>query len=108
VSTRQYGRDDVVYADWYNPWMKLLAKSHTVAELQSMLHGASAEAVKHAGQHLRAIQKTGSMTGNSAARAHSRNNVAASGDKKIALQGALEIHELFPEHAKQSATGAPA
>lgn len=100
MSTRQYGRDDVVFADWYNPWMKLLARTHTVAELESMLQGASADATKHAGQHLRAIQKTGSMTGNSSARAHARNNVAASGDKKIALQGALEIHELFPEHAK--------
>lgn len=103
MSTRQYGRDDVVYADWYNPWMKLLARSHTVFELQSMLGGASVDSVKYAGQHLRAIQKTGSMTGNSAARAHARNNVAASGEKKIALQGALEIHELFPEHAKDAA-----
>lgn len=47
------------------------------------------------------------MQSASAARAHSRNTVAAAGELKGALSGALEIHELFPEHAKAAnSTGA--
>jgi hypothetical protein len=39
------------------------------------------------------------MSGQSARRAHARNCVAAAGDELIAIRGAIEIHELFPEHA---------
>ncbi|WP_454909675.1 hypothetical protein [Variovorax gossypii] len=97
---RQYGRDDVDYHTWYSPWVKRLALVHTVPELQKMAGVASSEATRAAGTHLRAIKRTGSMQGNSMARAHSRNVVAAAGETVLAAFAALEIHELFPEHAK--------
>lgn len=97
---RQYEREDVEYETWYSAWMKRLAKAHTKEELEAMSEGKKVAANNAAHQHLRAIQKSSSMGGNSMARAHSRNCVAAAGDYAIALDGAIEIHELFPEEAK--------
>jgi len=96
---RKYGREDVDYATWYTPWMKTLAQ-HTKEQLEQRLYGAAKDAGKAAQTHLRAIERTSSMQSASAARAHSRNTVAAAGELNGALSGALEIHELFPEHAK--------
>lgn len=101
---RQYGRDDVVYETWYSPWMKQLARLHTRAELERQLYGARRDAEADARSHLRAIEATSSMQSQSARRAHSRNVMAAAGDRAIALNGALEIHDLFPEHAKAETT----
>jgi len=81
--------------------MKLLAKNYTVSELESKMYGAVRESKKNAKSHLAAIEKSASMQGNSQHRAQSGNNVRASGEYKIALSGALEIHELFPEFAKK-------
>lgn len=100
-TTRKYSRDDVDYDTWYSDWMKRLAKQNTQSQLEHMLGGAQADVKQATRQHLRAVQKTHSMTSNSAARAHGRNRVEASGEAAIAIRGALEIHELFPEHAKQ-------
>lgn len=100
---RKYGREDVDYATWYTPWMKTLADQYTKEQLEQRLYGADKDAGKAAQTHLRAIERTSSMQGASAARAHSRNTVAAAGELKGALSGALEIHELFPEHANQGA-----
>ena len=97
---RQYGRNDVEYKDWYSDWMKRLARRYSYEELSEQYEIACGEAYKHGMQHLKAIQKSTSMTGNSQHRAQARNCVAASGEYKIALSGAIEIHELFPEHAK--------
>ena len=97
---RQYGRDDVDYGTWYSKWMKDLAAAHSVEELQRMLAGTASEGQRHASAHLRAIQRTGSMQGASQARAQSRNTVSATGEKACAIRGAIEIHDLFPEHAK--------
>jgi hypothetical protein len=96
----QYTRHDVQYDTWYNAWMKQLAKDYTLLDLSGKLRGASHDANKAAKTHLKAIERTHSMTGNSQARAQSRNVVAATGEYKIALQGAIEIHILFPEMAK--------
>lgn len=81
--------------------MKLLARNHTRAEIAALLGVKTAEASNSARSHLRAIERTGSMGGNSQARAHSRNVTAAAGDYKIALVGALEIYDLFPQHTKE-------
>jgi hypothetical protein len=101
--SRQYGRADVDYSIWYSDWMKRLAKQHTRAELERMAGITTAVSRKAAGQHLRAIEATHSMGGQSQRRAHARNVVAASGDTKIAISGALEIYDLFPEHTKEAA-----
>jgi thioredoxin-like negative regulator of GroEL len=100
VTMRNYGRDDVDYATFYTDWMRRLAASKTIDELQALLHGTRNAAQKSARSHLRAIDATTSMSGQSARRAHTRNVTAAAGDYAIALRGAVEIHELFSEHAK--------
>jgi len=98
--TRQYTRDDIDFETWYSSWMKRLARQYTIEELETELNGAEAEAAKAAQSHLRAIQHTHSMSSNSQSRAHARNTTAAAGDYAIALGGAIEIHQLFPEMAK--------
>ena len=103
----QYTRNDVDFETWYSSWMKQLAKSYTVKELEIKLYGAKSEAEKSSRNHLRAIQRTHSMSSNSQARAHARNITAAAGDYAIALRGAIEIHQLFPEQAKRPTMLAP-
>jgi hypothetical protein len=100
---RQYGRDDVTYETWYSPWMKQLAKNYTRTELEKRAGVASENGSKAARTHLRAIQATHSMTSNSQRRAQSGNSVAAAGEERIAINGALEIYDLFPEHTKEAA-----
>jgi len=43
------------------------------------------------------------MQSQSQRRAQTGNLTRAAGDKAIAIRGALEIHDLFPEHARRSA-----
>lgn len=73
--------------------------TYTRAELERMLGRASSESTAAARSHHAAVEATTSMAGQSARRAHARNRVAAAGDRAIAISGALEIHDLFPEHA---------
>lgn len=103
MSTRNYGRDDVEYSTWYSSWMKDLARTKTRMELQYLLGVAAIDAAKGAATHLRAIDATASMSGQSARRAHARNVTSAAGDYRIAISGALEIYDLFPEHTKEAA-----
>lgn len=102
---RQYSSEDVDYETWYSPWMKRLAKTHTRDELEFMLWGASAEATKAGYSHLRAIEASASMDGCASRRAALRNVVSAAGDKAIALRGAIEIYDLFPEHTAAGVSG---
>lgn len=97
-NTRQYGREDVKYDTWYSDWMKSLAKKHTRAELEQMLGLYTSEAKRASKSHLRAIEKSGSMLGNSSRRASTWNAVALTYDYRVAISGALEIYDLFPEH----------
>lgn len=96
----QYTRKDIDFETWYSAWMKQLAKCYTISELESKLYGSNIEAKRAASNHLRAIQRTHSMQSNSQARAQTKNATAAAGDYSIALRGAIEIHQLFPEYAK--------
>ncbi len=97
---RQYERADIDYDTWYSPWMKMLARSNTRRELEAMGGKSRTEADKASTSHLAAIAATSSMGGQSARRARTRNMTAGAGDQLIAINGALEIHDLFPEHAK--------
>ena len=102
TTMRQYGRDDVDYATWYSDWSKQLAKNYTRRELEKRAGIASKESSKAARTHLRAIQATHSMTSMSQRRAQSGNAAAAAGEEKIAINSALEIYDLFPEHTKEA------
>ena len=103
ASERKYGRDDVDYETWYSAWSKQLAKNYTRRELEKRVGIAAKAASKAAGTHLRAIQATHSMTSQSQRRAQSGNVVRAAGEERIAVSGALEIYDLFPEHTKEAA-----
>ena len=90
---RQYGREDVDYHTWYSPHAKRLAIHNDVAELKRMLveykNGARHQAMINLNSNNRAGYEA----------AQSWNATAADGDQAIAIRSALEIHELFPEHA---------
>lgn len=85
----------------YNDWSRLLAKNHTKEELETMIYGAKRSLTSATKTHLSAISKTSSMESNSQRRAQSRNNVSGSYEKKYAIENALEIHEYYPQYAKQ-------
>lgn len=102
MNSRQYNREDVNYETWYSSWMKQLALTKTRDELETLMGIKAAEGKRASKQHLAAIDKSGSMQGNSSHKAAARNVVAAVGDYKIALSGALEIYDLFPEHTKEA------
>ena len=95
-----YTREQINYDTWYSPWMKQLALNYTLAELERKLHGNRKRVGKETASHLRAIKSSTSMQSNSQRRAQSGNVVTATGDEMIALNGAIEIYELFPEHTK--------
>lgn len=99
-TSRQYGRDDITYDHWYSDWSKLLAKTKTKAEIEKALYGNEKSLKSASKAHLAAIKATTSMQAQSQRRAHSGNVLATCSEYKSALSGALEIHELFPEHAK--------
>lgn len=103
ASERKYGRNDVEYATWYSDWSKQLARTHTRAELEAMLGGAAAAGHAAGRAHLKAIERTTSMQSCSQARAQTGNVARATGDTRIAISGALEIHDLFPEHTMPAA-----
>ena len=97
---RQYGREDVEYVNWYSDWSKMLAKTMSRSEIEKKLGIASSKTKQAAMSHLRAVEASTSMQGASMRRAHARNVISSNGDYKIALEGALEIYELFPEFTK--------
>ena len=97
-TTRQYGRDDVNYDTWYTDYMKLLAETRTRPELNEKIYEKSIEGKAAAKSKLRAMERTGSNLSMSSTRASLGNVVRAAGDTKIAVAGALEIYDLFPEH----------
>lgn len=94
-------RETIDYDTWYSPWMKLLAKSSTLAELQARLGRNRGRVHKESMAHLRAVQATTSMSSQSQRRAQTGNVVRATGDEAIAIRGALEIYQIFPEHTKE-------
>ena len=99
----KYTRGDVNYDTWYTEYMKQLAKNYTAEELEKMYYKAKGDAKRGSLTHLRAIEKTHSMTSNSQARAQAGNVVKAASEQATAIIGAIEIHYLFPEMGKQEA-----
>jgi len=97
---RQYTREDIDYETWYSPIHKHYARTYTKGELEKMLASAKGESHKASESHLKTLEKTSSMASNSQGRAHARNTVATNGQKVLDIEGAIEIHELFPEKAK--------
>ena len=99
LHVRQYGREDVVYQDWYGTWARELALNHTAEELRRMLAEANGDA-----DHL---SRANLNTRNRATdRAQQTWNAASEeGQRAAAITAALEIHELFPEFSKRKDEG---
>ena len=91
---RQYEREDVDYDTWYKHHEKHLAANYSITELQEMLGDAKGGAHRQAMINLESNNRAGYEA------AQSWNATAGDGDEAIAIRAALEIHELFPEHAK--------
>lgn len=89
------------YETWYSPWMKQLALNYSLKELENRLTKNRSSSSRATKSHINAIQKSTSMSSNSMRRAHARNIVSAIGEERIAINGAIEIHKLFPEKAKK-------
>lgn len=104
---RQYDRKDIDYETWYSPWMKQLAKSHTRADLELKLYGAFASVKSCVCSHSRAIAREDRRIACTQRLAQSSADVGVAGDTVIALRGALEIYDLFPEYTAAGASGGP-
>ena len=52
---------------------------------------------------MRTFEKSTSMQSNSQRRAQAGNLVAGLGERKMALENALEIHKYYPEKCKRNA-----
>jgi len=88
------------YATWYTDTMRRYAKTLTREEIEKRLGVVSGQSRSAADIHRRAIERSTSMQSNSQARAQSRNVVAALGQDRIDLSGALDIYKFYPEHTK--------
>ena len=93
--------DPVWKYDEYSTWSRWLAKDFTRPELEKKLIRLGGELSKASASHLRAVNKTTSMSGNSQSRAHSRNVVAGLGEERMAIENALELHDFYPNQCKQ-------
>lgn len=98
----KYTRDEINYETWYNPYMKLLARTMTRESIEAALGYTKSKAHEAGLSHLRTIQKSGSNLANSSQRAKGRNAVEHMGEYRIALRGALEIYDLFPERTLEA------
>lgn len=82
----------------YSAWARLLASSASDSkELQRRLVRAERATERAKEAHMRAVQRTTSMQGQSSRRAQTRSSMVASHEEANALRDALEIRRLFPE-----------
>lgn len=89
------------YETWFSDWMKQLALTYTRSELERQLTGNRHLAERATSAHHRAISATSGMASHSQRRAHARNAAAATGNRGIALRGALRIYDEHPIHTKE-------
>ena len=87
--------------DEYSTWAKMLAKNYTEKELLKKLNNCEKNRDRLSGSHLRAIDKTTSMSSNSARRASTRASMSSNYEEYMALKNAIEIKRLFPEFSKE-------
>lgn len=83
----------------YSPWARQLAKTTSRKELQKELKLCDSQRERLSASHLKAIEKTASMSGCSSRRAATRNSMTGNYERFVAVKNALEIHDLYPEHA---------
>lgn len=87
----------------YSQIARLLARTKTKEEIIKEIKQINKELEKATKSHLRAIKQSTSMQSNSQRRAQAGNLVAGLGERKMALENALEIHKYYPEKCKRNA-----
>lgn len=92
------------YEDYSN-WSREMAKNYTRAELEKRLAKVDGQRGSLAASHLRAVEKTTSMTGNSQRRAQSRNAMVGNYEEYQAVKNALELYDFYPEKTKEGRSG---
>ena len=95
-ATKTEQQSSFTWAD-YSDYPKRLAFNYTKENLTQRLAKLEGLSDKYAMQHLKAIEKTSSMTGNSQARAQSRNNVSSNYEEKQGLRHAIELLQIYPQ-----------
>ena len=85
----------------YSQFARLLARTKTKEEIIKEIKQINKELEKATKSHLKAIKQSTSMQSNSQRRAQARNLVAGLGERKMALENALEIHKYYPEKCKK-------
>lgn len=95
---RQYTKEDIDYNVWYSDWAKRLALTNSLEDLKTKLTQADSKRNSLSSSHLKAIEKSTSMTSNSQRRAQTRNSMSGNYELYTALISAIEIYELFPEY----------
>jgi hypothetical protein len=88
----------------YSEWSRQLAKTYTQKEIEKRLIKTRGELHRASASHLRAIDRTSSMSSQSQARAHGRNNVVVTAVERSALEDAFCVHLFYPENAKSEPT----
>ena len=86
----------------YNAWGRSMAKQYDIDHLKRELAQVERETDRLEMNHLRAIQKTSSMTSCSQRRAQTRNSLTGNYERRVALKAAIEIYDKFPEHSKKT------
>ena len=87
----------------YSQFARLLARTKTKEEIIKEIKQINKELEKATKSHLRAIKQSTSMQSNSQRRAQAGNLVAGLGERKMALENALEIYKYYPEKCKKNA-----
>lgn len=75
----------------YSDWAHMLAKNQTEAQLKKEISRLEKKQIAHGRAHLRAIEKTTSMQGNSQSRAQSKNLLVGNYERITAHRHALEL-----------------
>ncbi len=87
----------------YSQIARILARTKTKEEIIKEIERINKELEKATKSHLKAIKQSTSMQSNSQRRAQASNLVAGLGERKMALENALEIHKYYPEKCKRNA-----
>ena len=88
----------------YSQFSRQLARTYTRAELEKQAARLEGNRSRLNASHLRAIEATGSMTGQSQRRAQSRNAMTGNMEDLKFRQDALEIYDLYPGQTKEGQT----
>ena len=84
----------------YSSWSRMLAKQHTVDELNKMLWISNKKSNNYKKEHENAVKKENRKVACSQRLAQSAVKLTSNWDKINAIENAIELHKFYPEHCK--------